>query len=81
MSETTSQFFERNQHIFDKWDKYKKMTAKEYSAQLEELIDYAGTELTDAESDKVLWDAFMLIKMRLGVRVESKLTFKPRGDL
>lgn len=81
MTETASQFFERNQAIFDKWDKYKKMTAAEYAEQFSDLIDFACTELADDESDKVLWDAFMLLKVRLGVRIESKLTFTPRRDL
>jgi hypothetical protein len=57
----------------DKQKKYQKMTAADYAAQLEELIEYAGSELPEAESYKVLAKAFNLIMSRLDVKVESKL--------
>jgi hypothetical protein len=62
----------------DKQDKFKNMTAAQYKEQLEDLINYACTELPDAEGDKVLGDAFMLIKARLGITIQSKFVLPKR---
>lgn len=56
----------------DKQRKFKEMSAEEYAEQLTDLIDYAGTELSDADSHRVLSNAFRLLWTRLGVKIEAK---------
>lgn len=64
----------------DKQRRFKEMTAVEYANQLTDLIDYACTELPDAECNKVLLIAFNLIRARLGIKIESKLVITNCGE-
>lgn len=73
-TETTTQFFERNAHVFAKWDKYKAMSKQDYRDQFMDLIDYSCTELTEADGDEVLMEVFNTLYRRLGLTVKTQIT-------
>lgn len=58
--------------------RFKAMQAADYARELTDLIDYAGMELPAADADRVLLDAFQLIRLRLGIRVETQFVLTAR---
>lgn len=71
----------RIKEISEKMEHFRSMSADDYTRELTDLIEEAGIHLPDADSSKVLGDAFLLIKTRLGVKIESKFVIPaPEGE-
>ena len=67
--------------ITERMQHFRNMAPAEYARELTELIEEAGTNLTNVESTVVLGHAFSLLKTRLGVKIEAKFVISAsEGD-